>query len=153
MEEDENEIPNFNIATIIQQFGDKSNRVEATVFGIECTKEDTGYLKTLLSVAYENNCITTVTVTPTAYHLITSMESYKEVLHKQYEFIQSPMAIPVEGFHKDVLWEDITFTYGSKIILDYFLYKGLSAIETYKYTDRSDTEERWLLMCKKMQQE
>eukprot|EP00957_Ditylum_brightwellii_P176619 13452437-Ditylum_brightwellii.AAC.1 len=148
MEEDENEIPNFNMTTPVEKIGDKNSKVGATVFGIECAEEYAGYLKLLLSVAYKNNYIITGTFIPTAHHLITSAKSYKEDLHKQKN-IQSITAIAVEGLHKDALWEDITLTDGIKLTLDYFLRKSISVIETYKYTDRADTEGRWLLMCKK----
>eukprot|EP00957_Ditylum_brightwellii_P034406 2609878-Ditylum_brightwellii.AAC.1 len=66
MEEDGSEILNFNVTTTVKQFKDKSNRVEATVFGIECAEEDADYLKTLLSVAYKNYYFTTGTSIPTA---------------------------------------------------------------------------------------
>jgi hypothetical protein len=49
----ENLIPQFFINTTMTKFGDGKNRVEACVFGIECAEQDAGYLKTLLSLGYE----------------------------------------------------------------------------------------------------
>eukprot|EP00957_Ditylum_brightwellii_P134499 10253503-Ditylum_brightwellii.AAC.1 len=91
----------------MKKFGVGKKRVEACVFGIECGKEDVGYLKTLLSLGYELNVISTGTFIPTAYHLITSAESYKAALRGQNEYINNMTAVAIEGIHKDAFWEDI----------------------------------------------
>eukprot|EP00957_Ditylum_brightwellii_P050979 3866144-Ditylum_brightwellii.AAC.1 len=47
-----NKMEEFNITTTIKKFGDRNSRVEVTVFEIELTEEDAGYLKTLMLIAY-----------------------------------------------------------------------------------------------------
>eukprot|EP00957_Ditylum_brightwellii_P058088 4405348-Ditylum_brightwellii.AAC.1 len=102
-----NLIPQFFINTTMKFFGDGKKRVEACVFGIECAKEDAEYLKTLLSLGYKHKVITTGTFIPTAYHLITSVESYEAALRGQNNYINNMTAVAIEGIHKDAFWEDI----------------------------------------------
>eukprot|EP00957_Ditylum_brightwellii_P060332 4581646-Ditylum_brightwellii.AAC.1 len=103
-EEKANTIPPFFINTTMKKFGDSKKRVEACVFGIECTEEDTGYLKTLLSLGYENKTITTGTFIPTAYHIITSVKSYKAALRGQNEYFNNITAVAIKGLQMDAIW-------------------------------------------------
>eukprot|EP00957_Ditylum_brightwellii_P167559 12755928-Ditylum_brightwellii.AAC.1 len=118
----------------MKKFGDGKKRVEACVFGIECTKEDAGYLKTILSLAYEYNVITTGTFIPTACHLITSVESYKAALRGQNDYINNMTAVAIEGIHKDEFWEDIVTQEGKTMKLDHLLRKEILFIKTYEKT-------------------
>jgi len=145
----ENPIPQFFINTTMKKFGDGKKRVEACVFGIECAEEDAGYLKTLLSLGYEQNVISTGTFIPTAYHLITSAELYKAALRGQNKYINNMTAVAIEGIHKDAFWEDIVTQEGKTMKLDHLLRKEIPFIETYEKTSRSETEGRWHIMCKK----
>eukprot|EP00957_Ditylum_brightwellii_P164433 12518928-Ditylum_brightwellii.AAC.1 len=96
-EERANTIPPFFINITMKFFGDSKKRVEACVFGIECAEEDAGYLKTLLSLGYENKTITTGMFIPTAYHLITLVESYKAALRRQNDYINNMTAVAIKG--------------------------------------------------------
>eukprot|EP00957_Ditylum_brightwellii_P107840 8226271-Ditylum_brightwellii.AAC.1 len=69
-------IPKFKLKTSVRKFGDGANRVEAPVISIECTGEDTPYLKTLLSYGYETGQITLGTFVPSRIHLTTGVETY-----------------------------------------------------------------------------
>eukprot|EP00957_Ditylum_brightwellii_P095431 7268836-Ditylum_brightwellii.AAC.1 len=67
----------------------------------ECEEEDAGYLKTLLSLGYENKTITAGTFIPTVYHLMASVESYKAALRGQNNYINNMTAVAIKGVHRD----------------------------------------------------
>eukprot|EP00957_Ditylum_brightwellii_P032164 2438883-Ditylum_brightwellii.AAC.1 len=53
--EEGNYVPKFNIVPMKKKFGPEDNRTETLVQSIDCKKEDTNYLKTLLTEAYRQD--------------------------------------------------------------------------------------------------
>eukprot|EP00957_Ditylum_brightwellii_P127107 9690841-Ditylum_brightwellii.AAC.1 len=119
--EEGNYIPKFNIAPMKKNFGSVDNRIETLVLSIDCKKEDTDYLKTLLTEAYRQEDSPYGHFVPHGILQTEGLATYCGILKAQNKFIDEHMVIVIKGMTAEALAMEFITKYGeTKRINDYF---------------------------------
>jgi len=87
------EVPKFYLETSIKKWKD----LKAEVIRVNCAKEDSEFLKSLLSAAYEQHHITSGVFLPEGLHLIETSELVYNILETHNEYIKNVTSIPLRG--------------------------------------------------------
>jgi 5-hydroxyisourate hydrolase-like protein (transthyretin family) len=142
-----NTVPEFTIFSGKRSFGGGANKVSTVCLNIQCASEDAKYLKALLARASEEKRIEGLFV-PAGIHLIESPAVYIGLLRSQNQYLNSTTCVPIFGMHPAALC-DIIGEEGAQCTLGEHLDKHATFIESAQRTNKTESEGKWFLMCKK----
>jgi hypothetical protein len=143
-----NTIPHFKVFIQSKTWGPPSNRLEVRWATVECAAQDGGYIKTLLSKAYEQGLITIGKFISQGYHRMAGEEAYKDQLRALNEYVKSRTAVTIIGLHPDALFADIRVN-GENMFLEHYLNNVHPTIESIEHTGKSEEEGKYYLICDK----
>ena len=142
-----NTVPEFTLFSGNRTFGGGANKVSTVCLNIQCASEDAKYLKALLARASEEKRLEGLFV-PAGIHLIESPAVYIGLLRSQNQYLNSTTCVPIFGMHPAALC-DIIGEGDEQCTLGEHLDKHAKFIESAQRTNKTESEGKWFLMCKK----
>lgn len=143
-----NTVPEFTLFSGNRSFGGGNGKVSTVCLNIQCATEDANYLKALLARASETKRMEGLFV-PAGIHLIESPAVYIGLLRSQNQYLNSTTCVPIFGMHAQALFDIVPGSDGDTGTLGEHLDKHAKFIESAQRTNKTDTEGKWFLMCKK----
>eukprot|EP00957_Ditylum_brightwellii_P139071 10599667-Ditylum_brightwellii.AAC.1 len=138
-DQEENIIPTFVMYTGSKKWGPHHDRVEAYVVNIQCATEDVLYMKTLLSVAYEQQLINIGAFVSQGLFRITGEEAYKYQLRAHSKYISRITLVAIVGMHRDAMEAQIAID-GEKMTLEHYINNVNPTIKSVQETNKTDKE-------------
>eukprot|EP00957_Ditylum_brightwellii_P165255 12581988-Ditylum_brightwellii.AAC.1 len=148
VEEMTNTIPHFKVFIQNKSWGPPSHRLEVRWPVIKCAVQDGGYIKTLLSKAYEQGLIKLGKFIPQGYHRMAGKEAFKDQLHTNDEYVKSRTAVTILGMHPDALYANVRLNREDMFLEHYFNHVH-PTIKSIQHTTRSEEEGRFYLIFAK----
>eukprot|EP00957_Ditylum_brightwellii_P100350 7649551-Ditylum_brightwellii.AAC.1 len=101
-----------NNATPIPDFSLKQAKINwggvaTTALKIQCAEKDSLYLKSLMSHAWKKMSTLHRKIIPAQARILTSPETYCNLLHNQKQYINDVTSITIEGLHPEVANKEI----------------------------------------------
>eukprot|EP00957_Ditylum_brightwellii_P105183 8017680-Ditylum_brightwellii.AAC.1 len=100
-------VPYFKLLMGERKYRNRAEKVEATTFKVVCKEKDGLHFKTLMSEAWKPKNKPCGVFMPACTDLVTSPETYKQLLQNHNTYIQLTTSVIIEGLHPTILEQEI----------------------------------------------
>jgi hypothetical protein len=138
-------VPEFYLQAGKRAFGG----VEMYCLNVQCSEDDTPYLKSLLSSIYEKGKFDRGKFIPAGIHLIESPGALISLLRKHNQYLRETAGIPIFGATPETFDTALTTDSGDVYDLETYITSQCPPIVSIERTNKTESIGKWIFIIKK----